>query len=135
MTPSVGLSVKFLAWSLGLTAAVLVAGYWPTVRLAGSEAVGGMLAGCGISLVASWIGAIPIALARREAGVETAQAILLSTGLRFAVVLVLALSVALSGWFARPALLTWVAISYVVLLPADTLYAVRLNRMAQKAKE
>ena len=99
-------------------------GYWPTVRLAGSGAVAGMIAGCCVSLAASWIGAIPIALTRREGGKAPVQAILASMMIRFVVVAGLAVVTALSG-FVKPApLLVWVGISYVALLPVDTLYAI-----------
>ena len=43
------------------------------------------------------------------------------------VVLILALSAALSGWFEQAPLLVWVALSYLVLLVVDTMYAVRIG--------
>lgn len=120
--------VKFLASTLALAGVLSAVGYWPTLRLAGSDAVAGMIAGCGVSLVASWIGAIPIGLARRKGGKTPMQAILVSMMIRFGVVAGLAIAAALSGFFKPAPLLVWVGISYVVLLPVDTLYAIGSKR-------
>jgi len=124
--PSTNVSyVRFVALAVVLCAGAMLIGYWPTVRLGGHEAVYGMFAGCGISLAASLLGAIPILAARRGLSTTILQAVLLSTLVRFIVVMMLALSAALSGWFERAPLLVWVALSYLVLLVADTLFAVR----------
>ena len=44
---------------------------------------------------------------------------------RFFVVLIMGVAAALSGMFATAPLLVWLAISYVVLLGADTAFALR----------
>jgi hypothetical protein len=103
----------------------MLVGYRPTMRLGGHGAVYGMLAGCGISFAASMLGAIPLVATRRESSTTVLQAVLMSTLVRFLVVMMLALAAALSGWFERAPLLIWVAVSYLLLLVADTLYAVR----------
>ncbi|MDO8631674.1 MAG: hypothetical protein Q7R41_14400 [Phycisphaerales bacterium] len=122
---------KFLAQTLGLCAGVLLLGYFPTVRLAGTGAVPGMFAGVGVSLVGSWIGALPIALSRGgESNPGTNTRVLASVLLRFAVVVGSALSIVLSGRVDRAAFLIWVALAYLVLLVADTHYALQ----AQSAK-
>lgn len=118
--------LHLLALAVLLTAVMVAVGYVPTRRLGGPGAVSAMLAGCGISLVASVVGSVPIVLASRGPGQRMPPAVMLSTALRFLVVLILALSAALSGWFERAPLLVWVGISYVLLLVADTIYAVRL---------
>ena len=119
--------VRFIALAVGLSIAVTLVGYWPTNRLGGPEAVRGMLAGCGVSLLASLLGAAPLVAARRGFCATVLQAVLLSTLLRFLVVIALGIATALSGWFERAPLLIWIAVSYAVLLIADTLYAVRVS--------
>ena len=114
-----------------VTAAMVAIGYVPTKRVGGSEAVPAMLAGCAISLFGSLTGAVPIAVAWRGGGRNVLKTVLLAMVLRFLVVLVLALSAALSGWFDRAPLLVWVAISYVLLLSVDTAYAVRFSGSVQ----
>lgn len=127
--------VRFFALSLSVTAALILLGYQPTVRLAGSAAVVGMLTGCGISLTASWIGAVPVAMAGRLFGADVPLAVLASTALRFVVVLVLALTMILSGWVDRMVLLIWVVISYLALLVVDTSYALKVSRDVETLKK
>ncbi|MGB2986147.1 MAG: hypothetical protein WBE26_09720 [Phycisphaerae bacterium] len=131
----IGLYLRFLALAFGVSVGVVLLGYLPTVRLGGTEALPGMLMGCGISLLASMIGAIPVVAAWRGPATKMPLAILMSTAVRFLVVLLLALSVALSGWFDRTPLLIWVALSYLLLLVADTLYAVRLSASDRKSEK
>ena len=131
-TTAIGRFVRFAMVAAGVTIVIAALGYVPTRRLGGPDALPGMAAGCAISLIASLIGAIPLAL--RTPGDDTSGplAALTATGVRFLVVLMLALSAALSGWFDRPALLIWVAISYLLLLVADTTYAVRMTATVKK---
>ena len=131
----IGLYLRFVALALAISVGAVLLGYMPTRRLAGSGAVPGMLAGCGISLIASLIGVVPIIAARCGSAAKIPQAILMSTIVRFLVVVILALSVALSGWFERAPLLLWVAISYILLLIADTLYAVRVSAINETSEE
>ena len=105
-------------------AGVACLGYWPTVRFAGEDTVGSMLVGCGVSWLASCIGAIPLARALSERSALTVSAILASTAIRFVTVLLLVAPLALSGWVDRVVLVLWVAVSYMVLLMVDTAFAV-----------
>ena len=120
--------MKFLALSLSTTVAVLILGYLPTIRLAGKDAITEMVAGCCISFVASLIGMIPVWLAQRNPSGNIAMAVLASTVVRLFVAMVLSLSIALSGLMKITPLLLWVAISYLVLLLTDTVYAVQLSK-------
>ena len=128
---SIRLYISFVALTTGVSLLVGLVGYWPTARLGGSGAVSAMFAGCGVSLVGSLLGAIPFTWARRDSARDVSQAILLSTALRFLAVILLAVSLALSGWFQRVPLLVWVAISYLVLLMVDTGFAVRVSGSAE----
>jgi len=123
--------LRFLLQVIALAIALGLLGALPTRRLAGEGALPALVAGCAIGVLASALGAAPVAL--RLGG---AQAALASMALRFAVALGLGLAAALSGLFARGPLLVWVAISYMALLVADTRYALSaLGRPAQGSAE
>lgn len=124
--------IRLVGVSLAAAAGLALLGYVPTVRLAGREAVGEMLSGIGISLLAGIMGAIPVA--RSISSHDPQQVpigILASTAVRFIVVLALAAPAALSGWFDRGPMLLWVGISYLVMLAVDSIYAVRLIKAGQ----
>ena len=117
--------VRFLGLAVGLIVALCAVGYLPTRRLSGSDAVGAMLAGCGISLVAAalagWL-LTALGAATPEARMQRG---FLAMVVRLAVVIVLGLAAALSGEFARTPLLFWMATAYVVLLPLEVRLAIR----------
>lgn len=115
--------LRFLAWAVAVTFAVALVGYLPTRRLGGEEGLPGMVAGCGIAVLASAAGALPVARARGAEPAAKYRALLAAIGLRFGLTLALALAAALSGRFERVALLLWVAIGYGALLVVDTRYA------------
>lgn len=116
----------FVLQTLGLSVAAAAVGYFPTVRLAGTGAVLSMLAGIMVSLIGSWAGAVPVALSRNKAnGLGPGNTVLAAMVVRFFVVLALALSGALSGKVDRAVFLIWVGISYLVLLAADTNFALK----------
>lgn len=123
MTGAAGGYLRFLAWAVAVAAAVALLGWLPTRRLGGDGAVRAMLAGCGVSVVASAVGAVPVALSRGAAATVRMKALLMAMGLRFGVVAVLALATVLSGLFDRAPLLIWVAVSYAAQLVVDTRYA------------
>lgn len=89
-------------------------GRWPSV-----------VAGCGVSWLASCAGAIPVALAVSARSPQSFNAILGSTAARFLVVLVLVVPLTFCGWFDRVALVGSTAGSYLLMLLLDTVYAVR----------
>ena len=116
--------VRFLGLAAGLVVALCVVGYLPTRRLFGANAVGSMVAGCGISLVAAalagWL-LTAVGAATPEARMQRG---FLAMVVRLGVVIVLGLAAALSGEFARAPLLFWMATAYVVLLPLEVRLAV-----------
>src|SRR5437763_8784570 len=111
--PRTAAYLRFLAWTVALAAGIALLGYLPTKRWGGEGAVRAMLAGCGVSVVASALGGIPVMLFAKAGG---ATGILAAMAVRFAAVLALSLAAALPGQFERGPLLLWVAISYMVLL-------------------
>jgi hypothetical protein len=120
--------LRFLAWALAAAVIAALLGFVPTRRLGGEEAVRSMIAGCFVGWLASALGGVPVALGRGREAAEPAarlQAMLVSMGLRFGVVLALGAAAAFSGWFGLKPLLLWIAISYLALLAVDTWYAVK----------
>lgn len=121
--PSSGPFGRFLGYAAGILALLWVIGYFPTLRLAGESGPIAMVAGSFLSLVGSVVGTMPFVWFRdRQQGDFVARA-MGAIALRLSVVIVLALAVALSGFFANAPLLIWVAISHAGLLVADTFFA------------
>ena len=87
-----------------------------------------MLAGCGVSFLASLVGALPVI--RSEPG-YSAQSITLLMGsmlLRLTAAVILTVVVALQGLFELRVLILWVGISYLAFLPADLHVSLRAHR-------
>jgi hypothetical protein len=116
--------LRFLGWAAAVAVVSALLGYVPTRRLGGEGALPAMIAGCAIGLVASAVGALP-ALAREPGRAAPLQGMLAAMGLRLATIVVLGLSVGLSGWFPTRPLLLWIALGYVGQLALDTRYAIR----------
>lgn len=119
--------LRFLAWVAGAVILIIVVGALPTRRLGGEAAIPAMIAGCVIGALASAAGGIPVALARKSTAPDPAarlNAMMLSMGLRLAVVVALG-AAALAIGFERKPLLLWIAIGYLVLLAVDVRYAIK----------
>ncbi len=117
------LLLRFLALAVATAGLLMALGYLPTLRWGGETAIPAMLAGCGLSLIASLVGAVPVLWARGQPPMVAVPAAMGSMALRLALVLVMAVAAVLSGWFATKPLLIWVAISHPVLLVIDTWFA------------
>lgn len=100
-----------------------------------SESLPAKAAGCGISLIASWLGAIPLALGKTADAQSRMRLSFVSMALRLALVVLLGVTATLSGRFDRTPLLLSLAASYLVLVVVDTGYALRLFRSAEETKE
>lgn len=131
MAPATGTSGRYFRLSLLILAVaggLAGLGYVPTQRLAGDAGVIGMLVGCGASVVASLAAGL-VAVQGADADPAGRMKIALaSMAVRFGAVLVLALALALSGYFERPPLLIWMAISYLALLAVDTWFLLGTGR-------
>lgn len=125
-----GRYLRFLAWATGAIVAAALLGYLPTLRLAGEDALPSLIAGCAVALLASAVGAVPVARAASRPGVarQGPQVALSAMGLRLAAVVVIGAAVALSGRFETVPLVVWIAIGHAVLLIVDTRYALRAVR-------
>lgn len=121
---------------IGFVTALSVAaiGYYPTERHTGGSGAASMLLGCGVSWIASCIGALPTAAALASRPKQAGAAVLTSTTVRFVTALVLVVPLVLSGWFHRTVLVLFVAVSYLMMLLVDTLLAVRMIRRAEEQK-
>jgi len=117
--------LRFLLWAVAIGVAAALLGYVPTRRMGGGGALPAMIAGLVIGLIASAVGALPILLARRSGAVPSPIQGLLSTAIRLAALVVLGISVALSGGFATRPLIVWIALGYAAQLALDVRYAVR----------
>ena len=126
MKPFAHTYTRLILAGIGTAVAVALLGYFPTVRIAGADAIGAMVAGIAVSLVAGCAGAVPIALAAQGDPAKTPQAILTATAIRFLLALALTVSVVFSGWFDRVVLGMWVGLSYLAMLMVDTMYAVHV---------
>ncbi len=114
----------YLLMLAGLLAALLVAGYLPTRRLAGDGGLFAMIAGCVASLVGSLVSSWWLRVRSATVAIGNVVTLILgSLAVRLAVTVVLGVALALSGLFALRPLLLWLAASHAALLVADTKYA------------
>ena len=115
---------RFLGLAVALVAVLCLVGYVPTRRLSGPNAVGAMVAGCGISLLAAALAGLLLTTVRAETPQARMLRGLLAMAVRLAVVIVLGVAAALGGAFSRAPLLFWMATAYVVLLPLEVKLAI-----------
>ncbi|MEK7730699.1 MAG: hypothetical protein AAB363_02470, partial [Planctomycetota bacterium] len=91
-----GYYAAFVGIGLATALAVAAIGYFPTVRHAGGGGAAALLVGCGVSWIASCIGAMPTAAALAARPKQAATAVLASTMVRFVTALVLVVPLVLS---------------------------------------
>ena len=134
MTGAAGSALRhwlfFMAASLVTAVLLMAIGYYPTVKIAGDGAAVGVVVGCSASLLASCLGAIPLAMAAAGRVSHNANAVLGSTLIRFMTVLIVVVPVAFIDIPHRKVFVFWVAISYLLMLAVDTGLAVRTLRRA-----
>jgi hypothetical protein len=116
---------RFVGLTLLVAGLLALAGWVPTRRLAGEGGIAAMLTGIGASLGVSLAAMVPLL---RVAPDGRSRALLLSTLLRFVGALVCALVVVLGGWVLRGPFLLWLGLSYLVLLVADSAFALAALR-------
>jgi hypothetical protein len=120
----IGRYARFLGLAVAIVLGLCAVGFVPTRRLAGTEAVWAMVAGCAISLVSAALAGgllIAVGAATPEARMQRS---FLAMMIRLVVVIVLGVAAALSGEFARAPLLFWMATAYVALLPLEVRLAI-----------
>ena len=120
--------LRFVALLTVVVAGLLVVGWLPTRNLGGSEAISGMLLGCGLSLLAAAVGGLPQVAFGPRAPRDQGIAALLSLAIRMGLTLMGALAAVLTGLVAPKAFLLWVGISYLSLLIVDVLFVLASTR-------
>jgi hypothetical protein len=115
---------RFLALAVAIVLGLCLAGWLPTRRLAGTEGVTAMAAGCAIGLLSAALAGCLLIVVGAETPEARMQRGFLAMIVRLAVVIVLGLAGSLSGEFARAPLLFWMATSYVALLPLEVRLAI-----------
>jgi hypothetical protein len=113
---------------VAVVAGLLAFGWIPTRRLGGSEAITGMLLGCGLSWLAAAVGGLPQVAFGPRAPRDQGMAALLSLAIRMGLTLLGALAIVLSGLVPPKAFLLWVGISYLSLLIVDVLFVLAITR-------
>ena len=116
--------LKFVLLLTGVGAVMIGLGMVVTRKLGGSEAVTGMLWGCGLSWLAALIGGLPQVFIRSSPQ-NSGVLVLGSTAIRMVVTLGGVLVIALATDVARVSFLLWVALSYFIFLGADVFYVLR----------
>ena len=118
--------LRFVREVLVLAILLAAIGWWPTDRWGGSAATTAMLAGLGITVLASLVGGIPIAIGFASSDPKSRVVLLQgSIASRFFVALVLIAGALISGWFARAPLAVWFVLGYLALLAPDIRFARR----------
>jgi len=87
-----------------------------------------MLAGCGVSFLASLIGALPVIRSEQGYSAQSIATFMGSMLLRLTAVVLLTVAAALQGIFELQALILWVGISYLAFLPVDLYISLRAKR-------
>lgn len=113
-----------MATAAAVSVALGLAGWLPTRRLAGPAALPALIAGCSTGFVATVLGAVPVVLGRGKA--QPMVLALGAMGVRLGVVAFLGLGLALAVPMPSRALLIWIALSYLALLPLETRFILKL---------
>lgn len=120
--------LRFLGTAVAAGAVLVLVGYPATRRLGGEGGVEAMVVACAVSVVASAVGALPVAFGSGATPADRLNRTLGAMVARLFVALLLGAAAALSGWLATGPLLIWLVISYLALLILDTVYALRVLR-------
>jgi len=133
--PTSPLAIFATAAAAGLLAALVcgAAGLPVTAKLAGRASMPAVAAGTAVSLVAHWIGLLPVVFLLGPRPEKLLAGLLGGMSVRFFLTLLLALPLALTGWLPAAPFLVWVAVSYLVILLADTTVLALFHRKLDAA--
>ena len=88
-----------------------------------------MWLGCGLTVLASSVGALPVTLGRLRPQKEHLVSVVFgSMALRLFLLVALAAATLFAGAVAPKPFLLWIALSYLALLPLDTWYALQFPK-------
>jgi hypothetical protein len=119
-----GRYARFLSLSVAIVFGLCALGWLPTRRLAGTEAVPAMLAGCAISLLSAALAGWLLIVVNVDTPEARMQRGFMAMVVRLVVVVALGTAAALSGELARQPLLFWIGTAYVALLPLEVKLAI-----------
>ena len=115
---------RFLGLAVAVVVVLCAVGFFPTRRLAGTDGVPAMFAGCAIGLMsAALAGVLLIAVAGDTPDARMKRSFLAMVT-RLAVVVALGAAATLSGMLATQPLLFWIAVAYMALLPLEVRLAI-----------
>jgi hypothetical protein len=128
---------RFAGSAAATVAAVCGLGAWPTIRLAGDDPVGALIAmggAAGVALVGATLGFLPLTLSRAVESIEArAQAWMIGLGVR----LFLTMGVLIGVWSAdipkKSVFLVWTGVLYLALLVLELIVVVRSLRTIRPA--
>ncbi len=87
-----------------------------------------MLAGCGVSFLASLVGALPVIRSEQRHSAQSITTLMGSMLLRLTAAVLFTVAAAIQGIFELKPLILWVGISYLAFLPADLYISLRAKR-------
>ena len=126
---AVQLYLRLVALLLITGGALALIGWRPTGRfLGGTAGQYSMLAGCGVSFLASLIGALPVVRSGQGHSAQSITVFMGSMLLRLTAAGIFTVVAALQGVFELRPLILWVGISYLAFLPADLYISLRAKR-------
>jgi hypothetical protein len=100
------------------------AGFLPTRRLAGSDGVPAMFAGCAIGLMSAALAGLLLVAVAAETPEARMKRSFLAMVVRLGVIVAFGAAATLSGMLATQPLLLWAGITYMALLPLEVRLAI-----------
>jgi len=122
MSPSLP---RFALVAAATVVAACAAGAWPTVRLAGTDALAGMAVAAGISFATALLGVLPVAMTASAPLERRAQAFLAGLGIRLFVTLGVLLAVWVGDAPLKQVIVVWTGVLYLLLLALEILVVAR----------
>ena len=115
---------RFLGLAVATVVVLCAVGFLPTRRLAGTDGVPAMFAGCAIGLMSAALAGVLLVAVEGDTPDARMKRSFLAMVARLAVVVALGAAAALSGMLATQPLLLWIAFAYMALLPLEVRLAI-----------
>jgi len=115
---------RFLGLAVAIVVVMCAAGFLPTRRLAGSDGVPAMFAGCAIGLMSAALAGLLLVAVAAETPEARMKRSFLAMVVRLGVIVAFGAAATLSGMLATQPLLLWAGITYMALLPLEVRLAI-----------
>ena len=115
---------RFLGLAVAIVVVMCAAGFLPTRRLAGSDGVPAMFAGCAIGLMSAALAGLLLVAVAAETPEAQMKRSFLAMVVRLGVIVAFGAAATLSGMLATQPLLLWAGITYMALLPLEVRLAI-----------